>query len=80
MLYISTHCWKNLLIDFVIGLLILADWKGHSYNLILVIVKKLTKIVHYVPVKVMINTRYLVEVIINVVICHHGVLESIVTD
>ncbi len=66
--------------DFVIGLPILADWKGNSYNSILVIVDRLTKIVHYKPVKVTIDTPSLAEVIINVAVHHHGVLESIVTD
>ena len=46
-LQIPTHRWKDLLIDFVIGLPILTDWKGESYNSILVIVDWLTKMVHY---------------------------------
>ena len=33
--------------DFVTGLLILTDWKGDSYNIILLIVDQLTKMVHY---------------------------------
>ncbi len=36
--------------------------------------------VYYVPVKVTINTPGLAEVIIDVVVHHHGILESIVTD
>ncbi len=66
--------------DFVTGLPILADWKGDSYDLILVIVDRLTKMVHYVPVKVTINALGLAEVIIDVVVHPHGVPESIVTD
>ncbi len=66
--------------DFVTGLPISADWKGDSYDLILVIVDRLTKMVHYVPVKVTIDAPSLAEVIINVVVRHHGVPESIVTD
>ncbi len=66
--------------DFVTGLSISADWKGDSYDSILVIVDQLTKMVYYVPVKVMIDAPGLTEVIINVVIRHHGVPESIVTD
>ena len=38
------------------------------------------KIVYYKPVKVTINAPDLVEVIINVVIRHHGISESIVMD
>ncbi len=66
--------------DFVTGLPISANWKGNSYDSILVIVDRLTKMVHYVPVKVMIDALGLAEVIINVVVRHHGVPESIVTD
>ncbi len=38
------------------------------------------KMVHYVPVKITIDAPGLAEVIINVVVHHHGVSESIVTD
>ncbi len=66
--------------NFVIGLPISADWKGDSYDSILVIVDRLTKMVYYIPVKVTIDAPSLAEVIINVVMRHHGVPESIVTD
>ncbi len=52
---IPTHRWKDLSMDFVISLLISADWKSDSYDLILVIVDRLMEMVHYVPVKVTIN-------------------------
>ncbi len=66
--------------DFVTGLLISADWKGDSYDSILVIVDRLKRMVHYVPVKVTIDEPGLAEVIIDVVVRHHRVPESIVTD
>ncbi len=66
--------------DFVTGLLISANWKSDSYDLILVIVDRLTKMVYYEPVKVTIDAPGLAEVIIDVVVRHHGVPESIVTD
>ncbi len=66
--------------DFVTSLPISANWKGDSYDSILVIVDRLTKMVHYIPVKVTIDAPGLAEVIIDVVVRHHGVLESIVTD
>ncbi len=67
-------------IDFVTDLPISANGKGDSYDSILVIVDRLIKMLHYKPVKVTINTPGLAEVIIDVVIRHHGVPKSIVTD
>ena len=62
------------------GLPLFADWKGNSYDLILVIIDRLTKIVHYKLVKVTINTSGLAEVIIDVVVWHHGLPDSIISD
>ncbi len=66
--------------DFVTGLPISTNWKGETYDSILVIVNRLTKMVHYKPVKVTINTLALAKVIIEAVIQHHGFLDSIVSD
>ncbi len=66
--------------DFIISFPISANWKGDSYDLILVIVDRPTKMVYYKPVKVMIDAPGLAEVIINMVVYYHGVLESILTD
>ena len=74
------HRWKDLSMDFVTGLPVLTDWKGDSYDSILVIVDQLTKMVYYELVKVTINAPGLAEVIINVVVRHHGLPNSIVTD
>lgn len=48
--------------------------------MIFVIVNLLTKMVHYKPVKVLINAPNLAKVIIDIVIKHHGLLNSIVSD
>ena len=66
--------------DFVTGLPISTEWKGDSYDSILVIVARLTKMVHYEPVKVTIDALGLAEVIIDVIVRHHGLLDSIITD
>ena len=44
---VPTHRWKDLSMDFVTGLPISTDWKGDSYDSILVIIDWLTKMVHY---------------------------------
>ena len=66
--------------DFVTGLPLSADWKGNSYDSILVIVDRLTKMVHYEPVKVTIDTPRLAKVIIDMVVRHHGPPDSIISD
>ena len=66
--------------DFVIGLSILADWKGNSYNLILVIVDQLIKIVHYKSIKVTIDALGLAKEIIDMVVYYYRVLKLIVID
>lgn len=65
---VLTQRWNNLSIDFIIGLPILTNWKGESYDSILVIVDWLTKVVYYKPVKVTIDTPGLAEVILDVVV------------
>ncbi len=66
--------------NFVMSLPISADYKGDSYDLILVIIDRLTKILYYKPVKVTMDILGLPEVIINMVVRHHRIPESIVTD
>ena len=77
---ISTHWWKNLLMDFITGLPILIDWKRDSYNSIFVIIDRLTMMVHYKRVKITINVLRLRKVIINVIIYYHGLPDSIITN
>ena len=66
--------------DFIMGLPVLTDWKRDSYDSILVIVNRLTKMVHYKLVKVTIDAPGLAEVIINKVVRHHGLPNSIITN
>ena len=58
----------------------MTDWKGDSYDSILIIVNRLTKMVHYKPIKVTIDALGLAEVIIDVVVRHYGLPDSIVTN
>ena len=66
--------------NFVTGLPLFADWRGNNYDSILVIVDRLTKMVHYEPVKVTINVPRLVEVIIDVVVRYYNFPDSIISD
>ena len=75
-----THRWMNFSIDLATGLPVSTNWKVEIYDSILVIVDRLTKMVHYKPVKVRIDAPGLAEVIIDVVVRHHGLPDSIVSD
>ncbi len=77
---VPTHRWKDLSMDFVTGLSVSTHWKGDIYDSILVIVDQLTKIVHYEPIKVTIDAPGIAEVILDVVVRHHGLPNSIVSD
>ena len=57
-----------------------ADQKRDGYDLILVIVDRLTKMVYYEPVQTIITVPALAEVILNVVVRYHGLPDSIVSD
>ena len=52
----------------------------NSYNSILVIVDWLTKMVYYKRVKITIDALGLAKIIINMVVWHHGLPDSIMTD
>ena len=68
------------MINFVTGLPISTDWKDNSYDFIIIIVDRLTKIVHYKLIKLIINVAGLAKVILDVVIWHHGLPYSIMSD
>lgn len=62
------------------GLPLFADQKSDNYDLILIIGNRLTKMIHYKLVKVIINIPRLADVIIDVVVRHHSFLDSILSD
>lgn len=62
------------------GLTVSINWKGETYHSILVIVDRLTKIMHYKLIKITIDALGLAEVIINAVVHHQGLPDSIVSD
>ena len=54
--------------NFLTGLPVSIDWKGDSYDSILVILDWFTKMVYYKPVKITLDASGLAEVIIDMVI------------
>jgi hypothetical protein len=62
--------------DFIVGLP--RTWA--SYNSIWVIVDRLTKVAHFIPVKTTYNGATLAELCMSRIICLHGVPKNIVSD
>lgn len=79
-LLIPIYWWKNLSINFVIDLPISSNWKRKTYNLILVIIDRLMKMIYYEPVIITIDALSLEKVILNMVIWYYGLLDSIVSN
>ncbi len=66
--------------NFVICLLVFTNLKDESYKLIFVIIDCLVKLVYYKSIKITIDVSGLAEVIINMIVHHHNIPESIFTD
>ena len=65
---------------FVTGLPVSINWKKDSYESILIIVDWLMKMVNYKAVTITLDAPGLAKVIINMVIRHHKLSDSIVTN
>lgn len=66
--------------DIVTDLPILTGWKKNSNDALFIIVDYLTKMIHYEPVKTTIDITSLAKVIINMIVTHHGLFESIINN
>lgn len=66
--------------DFMVSLPPSRDWNGAVYNSILVVIDRLTKMVHYIPVTDRITAPGLYEVLDREVFNVHGLPDSIVSD
>ena len=66
--------------NFVTRIPISTNWKRNNNDSILVIIDRLTKMVHYKPVKIIIDASELAEVVIDMVVSHYGLPNLIVTD
>jgi hypothetical protein len=68
--------WEVIAMDFIVGLL----RTQLGYNPIWVIVDRLTKVAHFIPVKTTYSGPQLVELYMPRVVCLHGVPKKIVSD
>ena len=79
-LSILTHKWKDLSMDFIRRLSKSEDWRRVKYDLILVIVDPLTKMIHYKPVLTTLNAKQLAEVLIKAIFKYYSLPDSIITN
>jgi hypothetical protein len=68
--------WDETGMDFIVGL----PRTRASYNSISVVVGRLTKSVHFIPVKTSYNSAVLAELYMSRIVCLHGVTKKIVSD
>jgi hypothetical protein len=68
--------WDNIGMDFIIGL----PRTKSGYDSIWVVVDRLTKVAHFIPVKTTYTSARLVKIYMNRIVCLHGVPKSIVSD
>ena len=79
-LSISEFKWADITMDFVTGLSESRAWNEATYDSILVVVDRLTKMAHYIPVTKTVTAEDLAEILIREVIRLHGLPSSITTD
>jgi hypothetical protein len=67
--------WEEIGMDFIVGL----PYTQAGYDSIWVIVGRLTKVAHFIPVKMTYSGAKLVELYISRIMCLHGVPKKIVS-
>lgn len=65
---------------FVTELPVFINWKHKTYDLILVMVNWLTKMIYYKLIKIIIDAFDLVEVILNVLVWYYDLLNYIMSN
>jgi hypothetical protein len=68
--------WEEIGMHFIVGL----PRSQKGYDSIWVIVDRLTKVAHFIPVKTTYNGYQLVELYMARIVCLHGVPEKIISD
>ena len=68
--------WEDISMNFITGL----PRTSHGYNSIWVIVDRLTKIAHFIPVHTEYRVRKYAEIYLDRIICLHGVPKTIISE
>jgi hypothetical protein len=68
--------WKEIVMDFIVGLLRTQS----GYDFIWVIVDRLTKVAHFIPLKITYFGPQLADLYMSRIVCLHRVPKKIVSD
>jgi hypothetical protein len=68
--------WENSCMDFIVGF----SHTSYGYNLIWVIVDRLTKLAHFIPISIAYRVRQYAELYLSHIIHYHGILKTIISD
>jgi hypothetical protein len=68
--------WETICMDFIVGL----PRTSHGYNSIWVIVDRLAKSAHFIPISTTYRVRQYVEVYISHILRSHGIPKTIISD
>jgi hypothetical protein len=68
--------WEEITMDFIAGL----PRTQKGYNSIWVVVDRLTKVAHFIPVNTTYSSARLAELYISMIVCLHGVPKKIISD
>jgi hypothetical protein len=73
---VSEWNWEEITMDFIVGL----SMTQSGYDSIWVIVDRLTKVAHFIPVMTTYSGLQLAELYMSRIVCLHGVPKKIVSD
>jgi hypothetical protein len=68
--------WENICMDFIVGL----PRTSWGYNSIRVIVDRLTKLAHFIPIATTYRVRQYAELYISHIVHYHGIPKTIISD
>ncbi|SLM35629.1 gag polymerase env protein [Lasallia pustulata] len=77
---VPPELWHTVTMDFITDLPLSSTYGSTTWDSILVVVDKLTKMAHYIPVRKTMSVADFIEVFIQDVVKHHGMPEVLVTD
>src|SRR6185503_21294110 len=75
-LSITEWKWEDISMDFIVGL----PRTQNGYDSIWVVVDRLTKSAHFIPVKIIYRTKKYAELYMDRILCLHGVPKTIISD